>query len=63
MLDGYGKLFCDREAAQAIIDAIKANRNPAIPFLEVDFNINDPAFAAKAVAMMLELIDQKKQGV
>ena len=61
MLDADGQLFCDRVADQAMIDGIKANLKPAIPFVEVDLNINDAAFAAKAVSMLLELISQKKQ--
>jgi uncharacterized protein (UPF0261 family) len=56
MLDGDGQLFCDREADRAMFDAIKANVNPGIPVVEVDLNINDLAFAAKAVEMMLELL-------
>jgi uncharacterized protein (UPF0261 family) len=61
MLDGDDQPFCDREADRAMFDAIKANLNPGIPVVEVDLNINDPAFAAKAVGMMLELIGQHKQ--
>jgi uncharacterized protein (UPF0261 family) len=56
MLDGDGQPFCDREADRAMFDAIKANVKPGIPVIEVDLNINDPAFAAKAVEMMLELL-------
>jgi uncharacterized protein (UPF0261 family) len=60
MLDGDGQPFCDREADRAIFDAIKANVKPGIPIVEVDLNINDPAFAAKAVEMMLQLMSQRK---
>jgi uncharacterized protein (UPF0261 family) len=60
MLDGDGQPFCDREADRAMFDAIKANAKPGIPIVEVDLNINDPAFAAKAVEMMLELIQHKR---
>jgi uncharacterized protein (UPF0261 family) len=42
-----------------MFEAIKANRNPGIPVVELDLNINDPAFAAKAVEMMLELIGRR----
>jgi uncharacterized protein (UPF0261 family) len=59
MLDGDGQMFCDRAADRAMFDAIKANLNPGIPVVELDLNINDPPFAAKAVEMMLELIQQK----
>jgi uncharacterized protein (UPF0261 family) len=60
MLDGDGQPFCDREADRAMFDAIKANLKPGIALVEVDLNINDPAFAAKAVEMMLELVQQKR---
>ena len=60
MLDGDGQPFCDREADRAIFDAIKANVKPGIPIVEVDLNINDPAFAANAVEMMLQLMSQRK---
>lgn len=59
ILDGDGERFCDRAADQAMFDAIKANLRAGIPVVEVDCNINDPAFAAKAVEMMLGLIGQK----
>ncbi len=60
MLDADGEIFCDRAADQAFFDAVKANVRPEIPVVELDANINDPAFAAKAVEMLLELI--AKQG-
>ena len=56
ILDGDGQLFEDRAADAAMFDAIKANLRPGIPVVEMDVNINDPSFAAKAVEMMLELI-------
>jgi uncharacterized protein (UPF0261 family) len=59
ILDGDGEQFCDREADQAIFDAIKANLKPGITVVEMDSNINDPEFAARAVEMMLDLIAQK----
>jgi len=60
ILDGDGELFCDREADAAMFDAIKANLNKDIPVVEIDNNINDPEFSAKAVEMMLELIARRK---
>lgn len=59
ILDGDGQLFEDRAADQAMFNAIKANLRPDIPVVEMDANINDPAFAAKAVEMMLALIEKK----
>jgi uncharacterized protein (UPF0261 family) len=59
ILDGDGEMFCDREADQAMFDALKSNLNDDIPVVEVDLNINDEAFSTKAVEMMLELIGKK----
>ena len=59
ILDGDGERFCDREADRAIFDAIKANLRTDIPVEEIDCNINDAAFAEKAVEMMLKLIRQR----
>lgn len=59
ILDGDGELFCDRKADQAMFDAIKRNLKEGISVVELDYNINDPEFSAKAVEMMLELIEQK----
>lgn len=59
ILDGDGERFCDRAADQAMFDAIKVNLRADIPIVEIDHNINDLEFAAKAVEMMLELIRQK----
>jgi uncharacterized protein (UPF0261 family) len=60
ILDGDGQPFCDREADKAMFDAIKANVRKNITVIEMDNNINDPEFAAKAVEMMLVLIKQAK---
>jgi uncharacterized protein (UPF0261 family) len=61
ILDGDGELFCDREADRVMFDAIKANLKEGITVVEVDNNINDPEFSAKAVEMMLDLIKQAKK--
>jgi uncharacterized protein (UPF0261 family) len=60
ILDGDGQPFCDREADEAMFDAIKADLRKEIPVVELDNNINDAAFAQKAVEMMLALISQGK---
>lgn len=62
ILDGDGQRFCDRRADQAMFDAIKAGVRDDIEVVEMDHNINDPQFAAKAVEMMLALIARKKEG-
>ena len=63
MLDGDNQPFCDREADRAMFDAVKANLREGIEVVEMDNNINDPEFSAKAVEMMLALIKQTKERV
>ena len=60
ILDGDGEQFCDREIDRAMFDAIKDNIDEGIKVVEIDCNINDAEFSAKAVEMMLSLIDQAK---
>ncbi len=60
ILDGDGERFCDRDVDQVIFDTIKADLKDGIAVEEVDHNINDPEFAARAVEMMMDLINQKK---
>jgi uncharacterized protein (UPF0261 family) len=56
ILDGDGQQFCDRDADQAMFDALKENLRPGIQVVDIDANINDTAFADKAVEIMLALI-------
>ena len=56
ILDGDGERFCDREADAALFDALKENLNPSIAVEELDANINDKVFSARAVERMLELV-------
>jgi len=56
ILDGDDQPFCDREADNAMFEAIRKNLKPDIPVVEMDLNINDPAFARQAVQMMQELL-------
>ena len=56
ILDGDGELFCDRDADQAMFDALKANLRGDIEVVEMDNNINDSQFSAKAVEMLLDLM-------
>jgi uncharacterized protein (UPF0261 family) len=60
LLDGDNQPFCDREADRAMFDAVKANLREGIEVVELDNNINDPEFSAKAVEMMLALIKQTR---
>lgn len=58
ILDGNGQLFCDRVADQAMFTSLREHLRKDIPITEIDANINDPAFAQKAVELMLELIHE-----
>lgn len=56
MLDSPGGMFWDPEADGACFRAIKENLRPGIPYLELDANINDPEFADRAAALLLEML-------
>ncbi|HAR95160.1 MAG TPA: UPF0261 family protein [Deltaproteobacteria bacterium] len=56
MLDSDNQPFCDREADRAMFEGIKTTVREDIEVVEMDNNINDPEFAARAVEMMLALI-------
>ena len=56
ILDGDGQPFCDRAADAAFVEAVKAGLRDDIVVEELDGNINDAAFADRAVAMMLDLV-------
>ncbi len=62
MLDADGQPFWDPEADRAMFAAIRSNVQKGIPVVEMNNNINDPEFAARAVEIMLDLIRQAKQG-
>ncbi|PZE19655.1 Tm-1-like ATP-binding domain-containing protein [Paenibacillus xerothermodurans] len=56
ILDSPGQPFWDAQADHACFEAIKRHVKASIPVLELDFNINDPAFADKAVELLLEML-------
>jgi len=56
MLDSEGERFWDPEADQACFGAIKKNLKPGIPVIEMDNNINDPAFSTKVAETLLEML-------
>jgi uncharacterized protein (UPF0261 family) len=59
MLDADGDRFCDRVADHAFFDAVRSHVRSGIPVEEIDANINDAAFAQRAVGLMLELIARR----
>jgi uncharacterized protein (UPF0261 family) len=58
MLDADGDRFCDRDADQAFFTAVRDNVREDIRVEEIDANINDREFSARAVEIMLELISE-----
>ena len=56
MLDSEGERFWDPAADGACFDALKADLRADIPLIEMEANINDAAFAAKAVSLLLEML-------
>lgn len=56
MLDADGDRFCDRDADQTFFAAVRENVKDDVRVEEIDANINDPEFSARAVEIMLELI-------
>jgi uncharacterized protein (UPF0261 family) len=55
-LDSPGGAFWDPAADGACYEAIRRNVRPGIPVVELDANINDPAFADKAVDLLLHML-------
>jgi uncharacterized protein (UPF0261 family) len=55
-LDSPGGEFWWPEADQALFEAIRSNLRPGVELIELDANVNDPAFADAAAAKLLELI-------
>ncbi|MDT8897772.1 MAG: Tm-1-like ATP-binding domain-containing protein [Thermanaerothrix sp.] len=61
MLDSPGGAFWDPEADRACFDAIKRNLRPDIPYIELDYNINDPEFSGKVAETLLEMLRKQSQ--
>ena len=57
MLDSEGGRFWDPEADRACFEAIKENVHPDVTVIEMEENINDPAFADKVANTLLELLE------
>ena len=54
---GKPNRFWDPEADQAFVSSLKQHINDGIPVIEKELNINDEAFSAAAVEMMLGMIE------
>jgi uncharacterized protein (UPF0261 family) len=60
ILDSPGERFWNPAADAAFTQALKTNLRPGIPVEELDLNINDPAFADRATALLLEMLAVEK---
>jgi uncharacterized protein (UPF0261 family) len=58
MLDSPGGIYWDPEADRACYDTIKANVKKGIRVIEMDNNINDPAFATAAAQTLLKMMEK-----
>jgi uncharacterized protein (UPF0261 family) len=56
MLDRPGERFWDPEADAAFVTALRADLRPEIAVETMDANINDPQFADRAAALLLEML-------
>src|SRR5215212_4223908 len=56
MLDSPGERFWDPAADAAFVAALRADLRPEIPIEELECNINDPQFADRATALLLEML-------
>jgi uncharacterized protein (UPF0261 family) len=56
MLDSPGERFWNPEADAAFVAALRADLRPDIAIEELDANINDPQFADRAAAVLLEML-------
>jgi uncharacterized protein (UPF0261 family) len=59
-IDIEGQPFHDPAADKAFFDALKANLAKTVTLVEMDTDINDPAFATKAANLLLGSLSQAK---
>ena len=56
VIDAPGGPFWWPEADQALFESLKSTLRPDIPVIEMDCNINDPAFATRSAETLLQLM-------
>jgi uncharacterized protein (UPF0261 family) len=59
-IDVEGKPFYDAAADATLFDALRKNLGKNVTLVEMDTDINDAAFAAKAVELLLAQIEKRK---
>lgn len=57
-LDTPGGAFWDPQADSACFETIKKDLRPGIPVIEMDNNINDPAFADRVAETLLNMLER-----
>jgi uncharacterized protein (UPF0261 family) len=62
-LDVDGGPFANPAATTALLESLRSHLGPQVRFEALDLHINDPAFAAAAVAALLDLVAQRRSGV
>ena len=56
MLDSEGREFWDPAADGACFEAIRSGAREGVPVIEVDANVNDPAFSGTVAETLLEML-------
>jgi uncharacterized protein (UPF0261 family) len=56
MLDSLGNQFWDPEADHACFDSIRRNLKPGVMVVEMENNINDPAFSERVALTLLDIL-------
>ena len=59
-IDVEGKAFHDAAADAALFDALRKNLGKNVTLVEMETDINDAAFAAKAVELLLAQIEKRR---
>lgn len=60
VISAPGQAFHSAEADAALFDGVKAHLKPGIPLIELDVEINDPAFAEACVAELLRGMEKAR---
>jgi uncharacterized protein (UPF0261 family) len=55
-IDKEGQPFYLPEADEALFKALRENIRPPVELVELDMNINDPAFSAAMAERLLEML-------
>jgi uncharacterized protein (UPF0261 family) len=61
MIDAPGGPFWWPEADRALFDSLKRSLRPDIPVVEMDVNVNDPAFARQCAETLLSQMQARNQ--